>query len=117
MKEEYLEIVRNGMRRVVEEGSGRFYAKTDKVAIAGKTGTAQNPHGYSHGWFTSFAPFDEPQIVVTVFLENAGFASTSAAPIAALLHEKYLTGEVSRNYVYNYVMNWVPKEDNSQRSE
>ncbi len=117
VKEEYLEIVRNGMRRVVEEGSGRFYAKTDKVAIAGKTGTAQNPHGYSHGWFTSFAPFDDPQIVITVFLENAGFASTSAAPIAALLHEKYLTGEVSRNYVYNYVMNWVPKEDNSQRSE
>jgi penicillin-binding protein 2 len=111
---EYLDIVKNGMHGVVQEGSGRFYAKTDLVDIAGKTGTAQNPHGFSHGWFTSFAPFDDPQIVVTVFLENAGFASTSAAPIASLIIEKHLTGEINRQYVYNYVMNWVPKEDNSQ---
>lgn len=115
VKDEYLDIVKRGMRRVVEEGSGRFYAKTDLIDIAGKTGTAQNPHGFSHGWFTSFSPVENPQIVVTVFLENAGFASTSAAPIAALLHEKYNTGELNRNYVYNYVMNWVPKEDDSQR--
>lgn len=117
VKDEYLQIVTRGMRRVVEEGSGRFYAKTDRISIAGKTGTAQNPHGYSHGWFTSFSPAEDPQIVITVFLENAGFASTSSAPIAALLHEKYMTGEVTRNHVYNYVMNWEPKEDNSQREE
>ncbi len=117
VKPEYLEIAQNGMRRVVQEGSGRFYAKTDLIEIAGKTGTAQNPHGFSHGWFTSFSPVEDPQLVVTVFLENAGFASTSAAPIAALLHEKYATGEVNRQRVYNYVMNWVPKEDNSQREE
>ncbi len=115
VKDEYLEIAKQGMRRVVQEGSGRFYAKTDIIDIAGKTGTAQNPHGFSHGWFTSFSPIENPQIVVTVFLENAGFASISAAPIAALLHEKYVTGEVTRNHVYNYVMNWEPKEDNSQR--
>lgn len=115
VKPEYLEIAQNGMRRVVQEGSGRFYAKTDLIEIAGKTGTAQNPHGFSHGWFTSFSPVEDPQLVVTVFLENAGFASTSAAPIAALLHEKYATGEINRQRVYNYVMNWVPKEDNSQR--
>jgi penicillin-binding protein 2 len=116
VKTEYLDVVKNGMRRVVQEGSGRFYANNDRIAIAGKTGTAQNPHGFSHGWFTSFSPADNPQIVVTVFLENAGFASTSAAPIAALLHEKYMNGEVQGTYVYNYVMNWVPKEDNSMRN-
>ncbi|MBO6525057.1 MAG: penicillin-binding protein 2 [Balneolaceae bacterium] len=115
VKPEYLDLVKIGMRRVVQEGSGRFYAKTNIIDIAGKTGTAENPHGFSHGWFTSFAPFDDPQIVVTVFLENAGFASTSAAPIASLILEKYLTGEVNRPYTYNHVMNWVPKEDNSQR--
>ena len=114
VKPEYLELVKAGMRGVVQEGSGRFYAKTSIIDIAGKTGTAENPHGFSHGWFTSFAPYDDPQIVVTVFLENAGFASTSAAPIASLILEKYLTGEVNRPYTYNYVMNWVPKEDNSQ---
>lgn len=109
-----IEIVKRGMQGVVQEGSGRFYAKTDLVDIAGKTGTAQNPHGFSHGWFTSFAPYDNPEIVVTVFLENAGFASISAAPIASLVIEKYLNKEIRRNNVYNYVMNWVPKEDNSQ---
>ncbi len=115
VKPEYLELVRTGMRRVVQEGSGRFYVKNNLIDIAGKTGTAQNPHGFSHGWFTSFAPFDAPEIVVTVFLENAGFASTSAAPIASLVVEKYLNKEIQRQNVYNYVMNWVPKEDNSQR--
>ncbi|RNC79523.1 MAG: penicillin-binding protein 2 [Balneola sp.] len=111
---EYIEVVKRGMRRVVEEGSGRFYAKNDDIPTAGKTGTAQNPHGFSHGWFTSFAPYDNPEIVVTVFLENAGFASISAAPIASLVIEKYLQAEIQRNSVYNYVLNWEPKEDNSQ---
>lgn len=110
VKPEYLETVRKGMRRVVLEGSGRWYANTDLVAIAGKTGTAQNPHGIDHGWFTSFSPFDNPQIVVTVFLENAGFASTSAAPLATLLHQKYNVGTVDQR-LYNYVMNWKPKEE------
>lgn len=114
VKPEYLDVIKRGMHGVVQEGSGRYYAKTDLVDIAGKTGTAQNPHGFSHGWFTSFAPYENPQIVVTVFLENAGFASTSAAPVASLMIEKYLTKQVERPYIYNYVMNWVPKEDNSQ---
>lgn len=111
---EYIELAKRGMKGVVQEGSGRFYAKTELVDLAGKTGTAENPHGFSHGWFTSFAPFEDPEIVVTVFLENAGFASGSAAPIASLILEKYLTGEINRPYTYRYVMNWVPKEDNSQ---
>lgn len=114
VKPEYLETVKKGMRGVVQEGSGRYYAKTGIIDLAGKTGTAENPHGFSHGWFTSFAPYEDPEIVVTVFLENAGFASSSAAPIASLILEKYLTGEINRQYTYNYVMNWVPKEDNSQ---
>ncbi len=108
----HIEIVKEGMKGVVQEGSGRFYVKNDAIDIGGKTGTAQNPHGYSHGWFTSFAPFESPEIVVTVFLENAGFASISAAPIARLLIEYQLTGSYS-NYVYNYVKTWEPREDDS----
>ena len=102
------------MRRVVEEGSARYWVKNDIIDIAGKTGTAQTSQGFSHGWFTSFSPIYKPEIVITVFLENAGFASSSAAPIATLLHEKYYTGTISRSNIYDYVMNWVPKEDNSQ---
>lgn len=112
---ENLQVVKEGMRGVVQEGSGHWYVKNDLIPIAGKTGTAQNPHGFSHGWFTSFAPYDDPQIVVTVFLENAGFASVSAAPVARLMIDKYLTGEVQSNYIYNIVKNWVPKEDDSGR--
>ena len=115
VQKKHLDLVKKGMRGVVQEGSGRFYVKNDSIAIAGKTGTAQNPHGYSHGWFTSFAPFENPEIVVTVFLENAGFASISAAPIARLLHEYYLRGTYN-SYVYNYVKNWEPREDNSNQT-
>ena len=113
IKPEHLDVVKRGMRGVVQEGSGRYYVKNNLVDIAGKTGTAQNPLGFSHGWFTSFAPYENPQIVVTVFLENAGFASSSAAPIASLIIEQYLTGSISRRNIYNHVMTWVPREDNS----
>ncbi len=115
VQKEHLDLIKNGMRGVVQRGNGRFYVKNDFLAIAGKTGTAQNPHGYSHGWFTSFAPFDYPEIVVTVFLENAGFASISAAPIARLLHEYYLLGTYNNN-IYNYVKNWEPRDDNSNQT-
>lgn len=117
VKDEYLEVIKAGMRGVVTEGSGRWYANHPNIEIAGKTGTAQNPHGLDHGWFTSFAPVDNPEIVVTVLVENAGFASVSAAPIASLLIEKYLTGDITRPYVYNHVINFKPKEESSDTSE
>ncbi|MDX1639842.1 MAG: penicillin-binding protein 2 [Balneolaceae bacterium] len=113
-----LELVRKGMRRVVQNGSGRYYANLDSIAVAGKTGTAQNPHGQDHGWFISFAPLDNPQIVVAVLVENGGFGSISAAPIASLLIEKYLAGEIERPYVYRYVKNFKPRKvDDSENEE
>jgi penicillin-binding protein 2 len=117
VKDEYLEVIKAGMRGVVTDGSGRWYANHPNIEIAGKTGTAQNPHGLDHGWFTSFAPAENPEIVVTVLVENAGFASVSAAPIASLIIEKYLNGEISRPYVYNHVINFKPKEESSDTSE
>lgn len=114
VKDYYIDEVKKGMRGVVLEGSGRFYANVPGIEVAGKTGTAQNPHGFSHGWFTSFAPLSNPEIVVTVFIENAGFASISAAPVASLIIEKYLAKIIQRKYVYDYVLNFVPREDNSE---
>jgi len=108
IKDEYLDVIKRGMRGVVVEGSGRWYANHQDIEIAGKTGTAQNPHGLDHGWFTSFAPMDNPEIVVTAFVENAGFASRSAAPIASLIIEKYFMGEISRNWIYEHVINFEP---------
>lgn len=108
VKSEYLDIIKKGMRGVVVEGSGRWYANHPTIEIAGKTGTAQNPHGLDHGWFTSFAPVNNPEIVVTAFIENAGFASRSAAPVASLIIEKYFTGEISRTWIYDHVINFQP---------
>lgn len=110
-------IVKDGMRRVVTDGSGQYYADLDSVEVAGKTGTAQNPHGQDHGWFISFAPVDDPKIAIAVLVENGGYGSISAAPIASLLIEQYLTGEIDRSYVYNYVKNFEPREVETQEEQ
>jgi penicillin-binding protein 2 len=65
------------------------------IVVCGKTGTAQNPHGDDHSVFVAFAPKDNPKIAIAVFVENAGFGATYAAPVASLMIEKYLTGNVS----------------------
>ncbi|MBN2054006.1 penicillin-binding protein 2 [bacterium] len=75
------------MREVVEEGTGRA-ARGGRVTIAGKTGTAENPCGSGHGIFIGFAPCDEPRLAFAVLIENAGFASRSAVPVAKQLMDK-----------------------------
>ncbi len=111
---QHLDVVKKGMRRVVTKGSGRWYADLDSVKVVGKTGTAQNPHGRDHGWFISFAPMDNPKIAVAVLIENGGYGSISAAPIASLLIEQYLTGEIDRSYVYNYVKTFEPRSSTTE---
>lgn len=111
-----LAVVREGMRRVVTSGSGRYYANLDSIKVAGKTGTSQNPHGRDHGWFISFAPLDDPKIAVVVFMENAGYASISAAPVASLLIEQYLTGEIDRPYVYDYVKKFESRPTRTEQT-
>ena len=109
-----LNTVKEGMRGVVTTGSGRFYANHPEIEIAGKTGTAQNPHGEDHGWFIAFAPLDDPQIAVAVLSEVSGYGSISAAPVASLIIEKYLTGRVERERVLNYALNFKPKNEQEQ---
>ena len=65
------------------------------IAIAGKTGTVQNDEGDDHATFVGFAPAEHPKIAIAVYLENAGFGATAAAPCAALVIEKYLRGTIS----------------------
>ncbi len=71
-------------------------AHVEGLDICGKTGTAQNPHGKDHAVFICFAPRENPKIAVAAYIENAGFGGTWAAPIASLMIEKYLTGEITR---------------------
>jgi len=88
----FYNIIIEGMQDVVERGTG-YVAKIPGIEICGKTGTAQNPHGKDHSVFFAFAPKNKPKIAIAVFVENAGFGATWAAPIASLLIEQYLTGK------------------------
>ena len=81
VKHETAQVVGGMMARVVEDGTGAVVAMRG-VKVAGKTGSAENPHGRAHSWFTAFAPVDDPRIVVTVVVENAGAGSEVAGPIA-----------------------------------
>ncbi len=91
----YFPPVVEGMRMAVNEGGGTARrAKIEGITVCGKTGTAQNPHGEDHSVFIAFAPMDNPKIAIAVFIENAGFGGTWAAPIASLMIEKYINGEV-----------------------
>ena len=102
-----------GMEGAVNGGPGATArgARLDSIIICGKTGTAQNPHGKDHSIFVAFAPKDNPQIAIAVYVENAGFGSTFAAPIASLMIEEYLTGRIKRKYLEDYVLNIVIKPD------
>ena len=57
------------------------------MAIAGKTSTVENPHGDDHGWFVAYAPYDKPTIAIAVVVEQGGYGSDSAAPIARKIIE------------------------------
>lgn len=88
----YLPVI-DGMEQAVLAGTARI-AQIEGIKIVGKTGTAQNPHGKDHSVFVCFAPKDHPKIAIAVYVENAGFGATWAAPIASLLVEKYLNGSI-----------------------
>ena len=78
-------------------------AGSKQFAVAGKTGTAQNPRGKDHSTFLSFAPKDNPRIAISVYVENGGFGASAALPIASLLEEYYLTDTVTRPWLVEMV--------------
>ena len=88
-----------GLWKAVNSGFGSggtaSIAAVKGLDICGKTGTAQNPRGADNSVFICFAPMDNPKIAVAAYVENAGFGATWSAPIASLLVEKYLTGQIS----------------------
>jgi penicillin-binding protein 2 len=95
-----------GMEAAVNGGDEKTagVAALKDITVCGKTGTAQNPHGKDHSVFIAFAPKDDPKIAIMVVVENSGFGSTYAAPIASLMIEKYLTGKITNKYREQYVL-------------
>lgn len=97
IEKQYFDLVREGMKRVMEAGTGRG-VQIPGIPAGGKTGTAQSPPGRGDkddSVFIIFAPWDDPQIAVAVQVENAGFGASAAAPIASLMAELYLTGRIA----------------------
>ncbi len=94
----YFETAVDGMYKAVNgggtAGGTALAAAVPGLDVCGKTGTAQNPHGEDNAVFICFAPKDEPKIAVAAYVENAGFGATWALPVASLMLEKYLTGDI-----------------------
>ncbi len=112
INKENFDIVIDGMFDVVEKGTARI-AKVNNLKIAGKTGTIENftiinnerKQLTDHSTFIGFAPIDNPQIAISVFIENGYWGSRWAAPIASLIIEKYINGEVNRKWLEQRMIN------------
>ena len=92
-KKHFVPVV-DGMEKAVLGGTARI-AQIKDIPVCGKTGTSQNPHGKDHSVFFAFAPKDNPQIAIAVYVEHGIWGNSYAAPIASLMIEKYLKdGEI-----------------------
>ncbi len=108
---EHFEPVIQGMINVVEKGTATN-SIIRNIKIAGKTGTAENfvkingikKQLTDHSIFIGFAPADDPEIAVCVFIENGYWGSRWAAPISSLIIEKYINGKIERNWLEKYIL-------------
>ena len=108
----HFETIIKGMHQVVERGTARI-ARIPGISVCGKTGTVENftkidgvkKQLTDHSIFVAFAPKDNPKIALAVFIENGYWGARWAAPIASLIIEKYLTGEVKRKWLEERMFN------------
>jgi len=84
-----ISLVQAGLHDVTKVGTAASIFRGFPIEIAGKTGTAENPHGRDHGWFVAYGPFANPDIVVAVVVEQGGFGSQSAVPIGRKVLEAW----------------------------
>lgn len=91
-------VLYDGMQAAVEETSTQYKTKVRGIDICGKTGTIENNTDIEHSAFIAFAPRKNPQIAISVYVENGKWGMRYAAPIASLIIEKYINGEISGRY-------------------
>lgn len=109
---EYFQAVIDGMEQVVINGTGRV-AQLPGIAVCGKTGTVENKAIIkgavqkldNHSVFVCFAPKDNPKIAIAVIVQNSGYGATWAGPVATLMMEQYLTGEIKRQHLIDKLVN------------
>ena len=78
---------------VVQKGTGTA-CQLDNMPVAGKTGTAENPHGQDHGWFIAYAPAEKPDLVIACIVEQGTYGATASGPVVYEVLEDYLTGKL-----------------------
>ena len=104
----YFEAIADGMEGAVNEAGGTAWrARVSHFIVCGKTGTAEVPPYEDHSIFIAFAPKRDPEIAISVYVENGGFGNIWAAPIAGLMAEQYLYDSISRPYMEEYVLRGV----------
>ncbi|MFP4089145.1 MAG: peptidoglycan D,D-transpeptidase FtsI family protein [Cyclobacteriaceae bacterium] len=101
---QHFDVVVEAMYDVVERGTGSYRAKLKDIEVCGKTGTVQNSQGEDHSVFIAFAPKDDPQIAIAVYVENAGQGARAAAGVSGLMIEKYLKGCTDRPHMEDYIL-------------
>ena len=112
VKPEFFEPIIDGMVNVIEKGTATN-SRISNIKIAGKTGTAENfikidgmkKQLTDHSIFIGFAPADDPQIAICVFIENGYWGSRWAAPISSLMIEKFINKDVERKWLEKYITN------------
>jgi len=114
MSPKTLEALRGGLRDVVTaEGTAGYIFEGFPVPIAAKTSTAENPHGDDHGWFVVYGPYDHPTIAIAVIVEQGGYGSDSAAPIARKIMEAAFNLPPSRDAADIYAEELATKQGSS----
>lgn len=110
MADKNLNAIRSGLREVAMGGGTAGYVfEGFPVQIAGKTSTAENPHGDDHGWFVAYGPFDNPTVAIAVIVEQGGYGSDSAAPIARKIMEAAFGLPPSKN-----AADYLAEEENAK---
>ncbi|ACU03027.1 penicillin-binding protein 2 [Pedobacter heparinus] len=105
----HFDPVIDGMQDAVNAPWGTaIQSRIEGILMCGKTGTVQNPRGKNHSVFIGFAPRDNPKIAIAVIVENAGYGSTYAAPIASYIAEQYLKGSLPKNKLAQ--VEWMKKQ-------
>ena len=101
-----IDYMRDGMSATTEAGGTASYFNSLPRKVAGKTGTAENPHGRDHGLFVAYGPVEDPELVVVAIVEQGGYGSSSAGPIVYKTFEEFYREK-----------GWMPPEPTKEELE
>ncbi|MDB9514191.1 penicillin-binding transpeptidase domain-containing protein, partial [Kamptonema animale CS-326] len=96
MKPETVNVIRDGLVAVVQQGTGQGLNDGSIPLTGGKTGTSEVVGQPSHSWYVAFGPAEKPEIAIAVVVENGGFGAVAAAPIAKEIFKTYFNNEKAK---------------------